>query len=192
METNEDRDEYMAGMFINAYGDGNYGKAIIHTGFNHSFFDLQGYGKRMGDYLNQKYGDKLFQICLHHNYDTGNAKVNKEDFYISKFIDDVYHGNGNKHIGFDIVGSPFKNMRDSVSDFFVYNDYTVLGTVTEGYIVFKAASDIKNTHFIDNFIDKSNFEKAKEIIKTRGWFKFEDDISIDELNRKLSSYMNSF
>lgn len=190
-ESNKDRDKYMADMFIDAYGDGNYGKAIIHTGFNHSFFNFRAYGNRMGYYLNQSYGDKLFQICLHHYYDTGDTQVNEEDFYISKFIDDIYHGNGNKPIGFDIIGSPFENLKDSVSDFFKHDDHTVLGTVTEGYIVLKALPDMEHTPFVDNFIDKSNFEKAKEIIKTRDWFDFKDDISIDELNKKLSNFMNS-
>lgn len=193
VESSEEyRDEYMADMFINAYGDGNYGKAIIHTGFNHSFFDFQEYGKRMGYYLNQKYGNKLFQICLHHNYSlyAGAAKEDIEDFYISTFIDNIYHGNGNNPIGFDIIGSPFENMKDNVSDFFKHDDYTVLSTITEGYIVLKALPDIKSTPYVDNFIDESNFKKAKEIIRTRRWFEFKDYISIDELNKKLSRFMN--
>jgi hypothetical protein len=188
VESYEDRDKYMADMFIDTYGKDNKGKAIIHTGFNHSFWDFLSYGNRMGYYLHQTYGNRIFQICLHHNFYIGNTKQSIDDFYIPEFIDEIYYGNNNKPIGFDIIGSPFENIKDNISDFFIHDDKTVFGTVTKGYIVLKPLIDIEPTSFVEDFIDSSNFEKAKEIIKTRGWFEISDNISIDELNKKLSSF----
>jgi hypothetical protein len=188
VESTEDRDKYMADMFINTYGKANSGKAIIHTGFNHSCWDFLGNGIRMGYYLHQEYGNRIFQICLHHNFDIGNSVQSTNDFYIPTFIDEIYYSNNKKPMGFDIIGSPFENLKDNISN----DSQTVFGKITEGYIVLKSLSEIKQTSFISDFVDSSNFEKAKEIIKTRNWFDIKDNISIKELNIKLSSFFNSF
>ncbi|HEX3046603.1 MAG TPA: hypothetical protein VHY08_17740 [Bacillota bacterium] len=184
------RDELMAKTFKDSFNK-EKGKAIIHTGFNHSFFHSFGRQEmRMGVYLHQQYGERIFQICFHQPYYIEGNQGKGKGFYIPSFMDEIYKGNQNKPIGFDIVNSPFENIRDNQTDYFVDDDKVVFGMVTKGYIIFKPLKALKNTPFIDNFIDHSNFEKAKEFIKTRGWFEFTDDISLEEINQKLVRCMS--
>jgi len=186
-ESTLNRDEYMTQMFIDNYN--NKGKAIIHTGFNHSFlhYNLNNMN-RMGNLLYSEYGDHIFQVCLHHQMMRRDDFDNKKT-YIPYYMDDLFVKNDRKSFGIDITDSPFRKLQDENTYFFQDDATVFLEDITEGYIVINKLNKIQHSEWIDGFINDVNFEKAKEIAKNREWFVFDDDISVNEINKKYKEFM---
>jgi hypothetical protein len=178
----EKRDPYMAEVVINEVLKKSE-KAIVHTGYNHSFTRYQLpkviNGKltgtlppRLGHILHKRYGGRIFQICLHQQHFgtevlTGGKPTSKP--VLIGFMEDLLRKNQNKPIGFDIENSPFANLRDRKSYYFAFQNEVVFSDIAQGYIFLKPIRKLRKMTWVKGFIDQSNFERAKAIAQKRGW-----------------------
>jgi hypothetical protein len=110
------RDALMFHNFMKNYQSGE--KAIIHTGFNHSFLDYKLAGNdRLGNRLKREYQSKVFQVAMHHQMSLTDYSQ-QEGTYLPRTMDELYLSN-RKPFGVDIVNSPFADLRDDITFFFM-------------------------------------------------------------------------
>jgi len=200
----EERDSYMANAVISEVIKKSE-KAIVHTGYNHSFTKYQlpkvinnklkgTLPPRLGRILYKQYGDQIFQICLHTNHFgtevvTGGKPTSKPMF--TDFIEDLLRKNRNKPVGFDIENSPFANLRDRKSYYFAFQKEVVFSDIAQGYVFLKPLAKLSKITWINGFIDESNFEKVKAIALKRRWIKPGECNTPEQLDRKFKLIFES-
>jgi len=195
------RDEYMAGVFVReALQQG--GKALIHTGYMHSFVhyrlpvlsdgELTGEMEpRLGGILSQKYGDRVFQVCLHQwhfspELFSGGQPIPRP--VLGGLVEKVLAANGGQPVGFDVEGSPFANLRDRKSCYFAYQDGVVLADVAQGYVFIKPVKELTSgCTWVKGFIVESNFEKARGMALQRGWIAEDECTTPLDLDERISA-----
>lgn len=151
------------------------GKALVQIGYMHSFtrYRLGEMAPRFGYILHEKYGDRIFQVCLHQPHFgpeilTGSPPKTRP--LIIDFVEQIMKKNDNKPVGFDIDGSPFAHIRDQKSLYFAFQDDVVFSDIAQGYIFFKPLDSLNfKMTWVDGFINEENFERAKAIAQKRGW-----------------------
>jgi len=152
-----------------------HGKVLVQIGYMHSFtrYRLAEMAPRFGYILHEKYGDRIFQVCLHQPHFgpevlTGNPPTSRP--LIIDFIEKIMMKNGNKPVGFDVDNSPFANLRDRRSLYFASNSETVFSDIAQGYVFIKPLNSLNfRMTWVDGFINEENFERAKALAKKRGW-----------------------
>jgi hypothetical protein len=150
------------------------GKALVQIGYAHSFtrYRLAEMAPRFGYILHEKYGDRIFQICLHQPHFgpevlKGNPPTTRPD--IIDFIEKIMTKNRNKPAAFDMDGSPFESLRDRKSLYFAFQDDVVFSDIAQGYIFIKPLDRLNfRMTWVDGFINEENFERAKAIAQKRG------------------------
>ena len=169
-------------------------KALVLIGYRHSFTHykqprlkdgkLVGEWPRFGYILYEKYGDRLFQICLHQ----WESKLTKssELCTLVGFIEIMLSSNGNQPVGFDIENSPFAHLRDRDNYYFAYQKDVVFSDIAQGYIFLKPLNKLSRVKWVNGFIDESNFERAKTIALKRGWIKPQECKTPQELDEKFA------
>lgn len=150
------------------------GKALVQIGYMHSFTQYRFTEKapRFGYILHEKYGDRVFQVCLHQPHFgpevlTGNPPTSHP--VIVDFIEKVISKNANNPVGFDVDNSPFANLKDSKSLYFASQENAVFSDIAQGYIYIKPIRNLGKMTWIEGFVDRSNFKRAKAIAEKRGW-----------------------
>ncbi len=200
----EKRDSYMANAVINEVIKKSE-KAIVHTGYNHSFTKYQlpkvinnklkgTLPPRFGRILYNQYGGQIFQICLHTNHFgievlTGGKPTSKP--ILTDFIEDLLRRNWNKPVGFDIENSPFANLRDRKSYYFAFQKKVVFSDIAQGYIFLKPLAKLSKIRWVNGFIDESNFEKVRAIALKRGWIKPQECNTPEQLDKKMKLIIES-
>lgn len=149
------------------------GKALVQIGYMHSFvhYRLGETTPRFGYILHEKYGDRIFQVCLHQPHfgpEVLKGKPPKSMPVIIDFIEKIMRKNRNKPAGFDIDGSPFANLRDRKSLYFAFQEDTVFSDIAQGYIFIKPLNKLSKMTWVEGFISEENFERAKAIARKRG------------------------
>lgn len=170
-------------------------KALVLIGYNHSFThykqprvkDGKLVGEshaRFGCILYKKYGDRIFQICLH----LRQSKLTKssELCTLVGFIETMLSLNGNQPVGFDIENSPFAQLRDRDNYYFAYQKDVLFSDIAQGYIFLKPLNKLSRVTWVNGFIDESNFERAKTIALKRGWIKPQECKTPQELDEKFA------
>lgn len=150
----DNRDELMAKRIEETIINKNK-KGIVLVGADHSFpnFKQDQFGKgRMGYILNKKFGDKIFQIYLHANYDSE---------LIAKFLDNVISKSNFKQVGFDVISSPFGLLRDSSAYDFKNRSLVNFADIAQGYLFLCPIDSLKHCKFIPNFVTQETFIKEK-------------------------------
>jgi len=150
------------------------GKALVQIGYMHSFtrYRFSEKAPRFGYILHEKHGDRVFQVCLHHPHFgpevlTGNPPTSHP--VIIDFMEKVMSKNANKPVGFDVDNSPFANLKDSKSLYFASEEDVVFSDIAQGYIYIKPIRNLRKMTWVEGFIGRSNFERAKAIAEKRGW-----------------------
>jgi hypothetical protein len=150
------------------------GKVLVQVGYMHSFtrYRLYKTAPRFGYILNQRYGDRVFQVCLHQMHFgpevvTGGRPKSRP--VIMGFMEKLLNKNGNKAVGFDIDGSPFANLRDRKSMYFALQEDMVFSDIAQGYIFLKPIRKLGRMTWVKGFVDESNFERVRAIAKKRRW-----------------------
>jgi len=149
-------------------------KALVQIGYAHSFtrYRLRKTAPRFGYILHQKYGDRIFQVCLHQPHfgpEVLTGMPPKSRPLIIDFMEEMLSKNGNKRVGFDIERSPFANLRDPKSLYFATRKDVVFSDIAQGYIFIEPIRKLGKMTWVKGFIDQSNFERAKAIAQKRGW-----------------------
>lgn len=181
-----ERDKYMFNQIKEIYEAGS--KMVVHTGFNHSFLDYKQNGfERLGNYLNLEYRS-VYQICLHHYFTTVDGMPWGANS-VPEYFDYLYRMNGSVAFGIDIIESPLSDLRDETSIFFVDEPDSTLVDITKGYIIFNTESELTHSRWIKDFIDESNFDKAKDFAISRNWIQPDQDITLRRLNKIFKERM---
>lgn len=180
-------------------------KALVQIGYNHSFvryrqpqirdgkFTDEGHA-RFGCVLYDKYGDRIYQIALHHRHfgpeaATGGKPTSEP--VLMTFMEGLLRKNRNKPIGFDIENSPFARLRDRKDIYFAFQKEVVFSDIAQGYIFLKPIKEFSRITWAKGFIDKSNFDEAKAVALKRGWIKPGECNTPEQLDEKFKLIFES-
>jgi hypothetical protein len=151
-------------------------KGIVLIGFNHSFthycqprIDKEGKlvdeWPRMGVLLLRKYGDRVFQIGLHGDH-MSPAQIDKaykgpEPVFVD-LIEKIMASEGNKPVGFDVVGSPFAGIRDDRSYYFHWQPDMTFDNICRGFVFLMPVKELKPCSWMKNFVSDEMFKKCRD------------------------------
>jgi hypothetical protein len=189
-----DRDNWLAGNVEKEILDKGQ-KGLILIGFNHSFthygqprFDktrkeMIGRWSRMGVLLYQKYGEKVFQIGLHLEYEP--SMIMREgdkggDPVFTSFLERIMAVHGNKPVGFDVPGSPFADLRDARSYYFYWQPKVTFADLCQGYIFLKPFKALSPCSWMKNFINDEMFKKGRTYYEYAYKRKFKNSQEVNE------------
>lgn len=143
-------------------------KAIAWIGGDHSFthyahsYSVMGKDRkfyRMGYLLHNKYGDKIFQILMHHWYLS--PKMDFKGVQMGNFIERVMSKHSNAPVGFDLNGSPFANLRDTSCWYFYKQPKVNFNDIARGYIFLKPNREMRSCEYMEGYISKEMFMRNK-------------------------------
>jgi hypothetical protein len=160
-------------------------KALVPIGYNHTFLAYRQsapkggpsglFYPRFGFILYEKYGDRVFQVCLHQDHPYGGASAARQRGLrpvLGGLAERAFKAAGGRPVGFDVVGSPFANLRDGRSYYFAGRSEVVFSDIARGYVIIKPVKELdKRCTWVDGFIADVNFAKARAFALERGWIK---------------------
>jgi len=173
-------------------------KALVQIGYNHTFLEYRqvlvenGERKgemppRMGCRLYEKYGDRVFQVCLHHDHVDALAMRRGRQGWrgvLGGLVERAFKAAGGKPVGFDVAGSPFADLRDRRSYYFAWQPAAVFEDIAKGYVIIKPFGRLdRKMTWIDGFITDVNFARARAFALDRGLIKPDECRTPDELDR---------
>ena len=176
---NVEREENMIRAVKENYSRGK--KVLVQIGFAHTLYKFK---SRFAAELFTDYKDKVFQICLHQQFEGNATKMT-----ISKDIEKIMAANKNKSIGFDVFHSPFAKLSDPSCYYFNSPQHRELEDIAMGYIFIKPYSQLSIVTWIPDFVNEKNFEKAKCVSLKMRFIKSEPR-SIDGFNQLMSQHFN--
>ncbi len=145
-------------------------KALVLVGYAHSFTRCTTPSRSpMGYLLAQRYGDRVFQICLHQRHIPVAPAEGHRQALLPAFIEAAAQSSGLSNIGWDIAATPFANLRDPSSAYFTFEPDLVFSDLAEGYVFLAPLAELNPVSWIPGFINQENFSKANAITLKRGW-----------------------
>ena len=158
------RDELMAATVereILARGE----RAVVLIGANHAYLRYGWPGRivhgkavaekrRMGYMLHQRHGDRVYQILLYH------SQLGR---IFPACWEEVMAGREDAPVGFDVVGSPFENLRSG----FEFQVSVLFADVTPGVVFLANGSTLEPSDRIDDFITPEMFLRHKPFYEAR-------------------------
>jgi hypothetical protein len=151
-------------------------KGIMLVGFHHSFTHyaqpvlsrtdrtLEREWPRMANILYQKYGDKVFQIAVHGPHSSPaliDSSYKGEEPVFANLMEAIQAAHGNKPVGFDVVGSPFADIRDARSYYFHWQPKVRFADICTGFIFLKPYKGLAPCTWMDDYVTDEMFEKSK-------------------------------
>ncbi len=142
-------------------------KVLAHVGFAHS---VTGQGERFATVLRRKYGDRVFQVALHHNF-PGPGEVSP----FTAMMEEILAGSP-KPWGVTIKGSPLADLRrDDCLYFQMLGRGSSLDEAAEGYVFLTSVARLEPVSWIEGFVNQVTFEEAKELAIRMGRLGHEED-----------------
>ncbi len=123
---------------------------------------------KFDSYFTGKYGNKIFSIILHSPWITeGNNRLKAEGLIkpLEGAIDEVLEMTGFSPIGFDIAGSPFKNLNETKSVYYSRNNGYSLEAICDGYIFLKPYSEYEALTWIPDFVNEDNLLEVRKYFR---------------------------
>lgn len=175
---------------INAYYEKTGGKVLAIMGSHHAFTDYREHSweakedkvvftgfkiKRFGNYLKEKYGEKVFSICFHDPWahkTENNKSVQPANGVIEEIISPLY-----AEIGFDLTNSPWGELPDDSVYALGYEDFRIKHFFN-GYLYTGKLKDLKPVTAIPNFINVKN----EQIFRESSPFNYSSTETIAEIN----------
>ena len=116
----------------------------------------------MGNLVYDKIGDKAFNIYLHGHW--VNAKGwNEQIVYPTDGVIAALMKTQDFPVGFDVINSPFGDLKGDSSFFkYGYDDFR-LSNFCDGYVFLAPLSELESVHWIENFVNETNFNIVKSI-----------------------------
>jgi len=191
------RDELMAAA-IEGEVIRNGAKGMVWVGAHHAFTHyaqpqvneegiLIKEWPRMTMLLNQRYGDRIFQIDFHRFHDSPELIFKKYQggkAVFSDLMEKIMAARGNKPVGFDVSSSPFANVRDNQSYYFHFQPNVRFADLCQGFIYLKPSEEIAQCQKIENFVSDAMFEKYKSYYETRFNKKFNNAKEVNEFLKR--------
>jgi hypothetical protein len=172
------REEHMAGV-VEREVFARKAKAVVHIGFAHTVRQ----GDRLAAKLSRKHGERMFQVCLHHEM-PGRGNVPK----FTGFIEEVVAGADGKAMGFDVARTPLGSLRDDQGVYFqMLGRDSTFQDFAQGYVVLKPARELTSVSWVRGFIVPDTFAEAKEVAEGLGWVERDKHTTAAELDAALAS-----
>ena len=174
---NDDPDEFMARTIIEEIIDKNE-KGLIYAGSYHTFtkykqpkYDVKKHKfigfvvSRMGNVIYDKIGDRAFNIYLHGHWRNEKGWTEQYVYPVDGVIDALMSELPNKYqyVGFDVLNSPFGELKAETSYFKYGYDNFILSGFCDGYIFLSPLSELRGVMWIKDFVNEGNIEEAKLI-----------------------------
>jgi hypothetical protein len=156
------------------------GKALVHMGYAHTL-PSRNIRPTLGNWIRERYKNKAFQICLHHDHQGPTGKT-----AMIPLIEKIMEKNNNKPVGFDVQNSPFSPLRDQSSIYFSLVDDIAFSDIAQGYVFMKPVKDLRKVTWVHGFIGESNFEKTRAIALKRGWIGEDECMTPEEMDNKMA------
>jgi uncharacterized RDD family membrane protein YckC len=156
------RDELMAAT-VEREILGRSERGVVLIGANHAYLRYGWPGRivhgkavaekrRMGYMLHQRHGDRVYQILLYHS-----------QHIFPTCWEEVMSRREESPVGFDVVGSPFENLRSG----FELQASVLFADVTPGVVFLGNASTLEPSNRIDGFITSEMFLRHKPFYEAR-------------------------
>jgi uncharacterized RDD family membrane protein YckC len=140
-------------------------RGVVLIGANHAYLRYGWPGRivpgkavvekrRMGYMLHQRHGDRVHQILLYH------SQLRQ---IFPACWEELMSGRGNAPVGFDVVGSPFENLRSG----FELQASVLFADVTPGVVFLGSDGALEPSDRIDDFITPGMFLRHKPFYEAR-------------------------
>ncbi len=166
-----DVDEHMAKVILNEIISQNE-KALIYSGSHHAFtryqmpiYDFEKKAviglsaNRMGNILQQKFPEKVFNIFLHSPWPTKES-FHRHNYPLGGVIDLIMNEFKEKRVGFDAIRSPFGQLEDADTYYSIGYERFTLSNFCDGYIFQKHFQDYEGCTVEEKFITAENWLDA--------------------------------
>jgi hypothetical protein len=155
-----DYDEYMAKVILKEFVEKRE-KALVYSGLAHSFTRYQEplmnkpgqFLKRTGNFVEEKIGDRVFNILLHCPGGSGTTASYPADGVIDRVMCEFK----NTRVGFDLKGTPFGTLKDHDC---IGHGEQKLADLYDGYVFQEHFSRYKGCRVDQKFISQANFAEA--------------------------------
>jgi hypothetical protein len=169
-------------------------KGILLIGLNHSFtryaqprlgkdLKLEREWPRTGRVLREKYGERVFQVALH-GPQMSPQVIDKTyqgaEPVLSDLVERIMAVHGGAPVGFDSTGSPFANIRDSLSYYYHWQPKVTFADLSEGFVFLKPVKALTPCSWMKGFISDEMFEKSKAYYEYAYGRKFQNAKEVDE------------
>ena len=135
-------------------------KALAHMGYAHS---ITSQGVRLGTVLHESYGDRIFQVCLHHAFFSQGGPAS-----VTQLIERVVAESGRAPVGFDVLDTIFAPLRDPRNMAYSFGGERGLDELAQGYVLIRPIKDLQPVHWIDGFIYEGNYQQAIDVAGKMG------------------------
>lgn len=166
-----DPDEYMAKVIISEFVEKGR-KALIYMGKHHAFtryrqpvYDVptntlyRFEDRRTGNLVYARVPARVFNIVLHSPFPALSG-YGQRVLPVHGVIDQLMRGVKDTRVGFDVVGSPFGNLRDSRTFYsYGYADFK-LSDFCDGYIFQRPLAKYEAVTVDEKFVTESNLAEA--------------------------------
>ncbi len=160
-------------------------KVLAYCGMHHAFSrykqprvneegEFMGWGDvRFGNHLRDSLGDRVFTIALHTPWYAKTSQYNTMTLRpVEGAIDQVMESRegGARPVGFDMLGSPFGELTDTLAIYAVgYPNFT-LSEYCDGYIYFRPFAQSEVVTFIEGYYNDSTIAIAR-VSATHPWYR---------------------
>ena len=122
----------------------------------------------LGNRLYRKYPKKVFSVLLHQAF----PHMEKDSFYMGSpaggAIERLMAANGNRPVGFDLLGSPIGKLPDRSAHSLCYESF-VLEQFFDGYLFLEPLRDLEGCTVVDDFVNESNVAHALKNFPDPDW-----------------------
>ncbi len=136
-------------------------KTLVHIGFAHT---VTCHGMRLGTVLFEKYGSRIFQVCLHQEHPSQQGRAP-----LTTFLETVVAESGRDSVEFDVLGSPFASLAEEKTMYWRMKSDAGFASFAQGYVFLAPLDELHSVTWIDGFINESNFKKARAVAKKMRW-----------------------
>ncbi len=159
-------------------------KVLAHVGYAHS---VTNHGERFATVLKRRYGDRVFQVALHHNF----PGPGERSPFTSR-LEAIFAEPGGP-AGLTIEGSPLADLRsDDCMYFTMLGPGSSLDEAAEGYVYLAPVRELTPVSWIDGFVTDGTFEEARAIALKMKRIGPEQEVpDADALNAAMKRYFES-
>lgn len=159
-------------------------KVLVHIGFAHTVR----HGIRVAEQLSDDFGDKLFQVVMHHRLTNMDREAP-----ITATIEAAVKESRFEQVGFDVASSPFATLEDPrlASARMLQGDAS-LGALAQGLIYLNPVGQLSRVTWVEGFIIDETFPAALQIARKNRWISEDDHpksaSELDQLLRQRYSH----
>lgn len=151
-------------------------KALIYSGMHHAFtryrqprLDTQGHfvgqkADRMGNIVSDSIPSRVFSINLHWPWMQRTSYMDNFSYPVGGVIDAVMREFESPRVGFDVIGSPFGILEDSMTYYSIGYSPFVLADYCDGYIYQCPISEYEGCSVDTLFVTRDNFAEAVRFV----------------------------